>query len=83
MLEEQGFRVTYAVHFDRPTLLEDGENGLFHWLSGLAADDFFHNFTETQKIEAFHHICDAARSELYRDNAWFADYKRIRIVAVK
>ncbi|MFD3260458.1 trans-aconitate 2-methyltransferase [Paenibacillus lentus] len=83
MLEAQGFRVTYAIHFDRPTPLEDGENGLFHWLSGLAADDFFRDFSESGKIEAFHHICDTARPLLFKDNVWIADYKRIRIVAVK
>ncbi|WP_019635993.1 class I SAM-dependent methyltransferase [Paenibacillus fonticola] len=83
MLEKQGFRVTYAVHFDRPTLLEDGERGLHHWLNGLAADDFFHGFTDLQKTEAFDRICAVARPKLFKDNNWFADYKRIRIVAIK
>ncbi|GAA0136654.1 class I SAM-dependent methyltransferase [Paenibacillus sp. YSY-4.3] len=83
MLEAQGFRVTYAVHFDRPTPLEDGENGLFHWLSGLGADEFFQDLTDNERAKTFHHICDAARTKLYKDNVWLADYKRIRIVAVK
>lgn len=83
LLESKGLRVTYAVHFDRPTPLEDGDNGLFHWLNGLAANEFFRDFTESKKVEAFQHICDAARPVLYKDGTWFADYKRIRIVAVK
>lgn len=26
LLEQQGFHVTYVVHYDRPTQIEDGEN---------------------------------------------------------
>ncbi|WHX48224.1 methyltransferase domain-containing protein [Paenibacillus woosongensis] len=83
LLEAQGFRVTYAVHFDRPTPLEDGENGLFHWLSGLGADEFFQDLSDTNRARAFQQICNAARAKLYQDNVWFADYKRIRVVAFK
>ncbi len=40
LLESQGFRVAYACHFDRDTKLEDGEDGLDHWLTSFG-DDFF------------------------------------------
>ncbi|RUT43242.1 class I SAM-dependent methyltransferase [Paenibacillus anaericanus] len=83
LLEQQGFRVTYAVHFDRPTLLQDGENGLLHWLSGLAADEFFQGFNATEKAFIFDKISHACRTSLFRDGAWYADYKRLRIVAIK
>src|SRR5262245_9203668 len=32
LLEAQGFRVTFASHFERPTKLDDGERGLRNWL---------------------------------------------------
>src|SRR6185436_18483774 len=32
LLEAQGFRVTLAKHFDRPTKLDNGEQGLRNWL---------------------------------------------------
>ena len=44
LLENQGFRVVYAVHFDRPTQLEDDENGLKHGLicfQGLFSLDYW------------------------------------------
>jgi trans-aconitate methyltransferase len=83
LLEQQGFRVTYAVHFDRPTKLEDGENGLNVWLAGLAADEFFKGFSETEKRDIFNKVSDLAKKDLYRDGFWYADYKRLRIIALK
>ena len=83
LLEQQGFRVTYAVHFDRPTQLEDGENGLAHWLKGLAADVFFKDFTESDKKHIFEKIASTARKSLFDGESWLADYKRIRVVAMK
>jgi trans-aconitate methyltransferase len=83
LLEQQGFRVTYAVHFDRPTRLEDGENGLRHWLNGLAADVFFKDFTELEKKRIFEKISIVARKSLFDGETWMADYRRIRVVAIK
>jgi trans-aconitate methyltransferase len=83
LLEQQGFRVTYAVHFDRPTKLEDGESGLNVWLAGLAADDFFKGFSETEKRDIFNKVSELAKKDLYKDGVWYADYKRLRIVALK
>jgi|GEM_PF-247012 len=39
LLERHGFHVAYAVHFDRPTRMKDGEEGLKLWIRGFA--DFF------------------------------------------
>jgi trans-aconitate methyltransferase len=83
LLEQQGFRVTYAAHFDRPTQLEDGENGLAHWLNGLAADVFFNDFTESEKKLIFEKIAINAKESLFDGTSWNTDYKRIRVVAIK
>jgi len=82
LLERQGFRVTYAVHFDRPTIMEDGENGLNHWLTSFA-DDFFLNFGEEEQKAIIEKIAKRARADLFKAGSWHVDYKRIRIKAVK
>lgn len=82
LLEQQGFRVTYAVHFDRPTKMKDGENGLNLWLTG-SVDDFFKGFTKEEKKNVIKKIEAEARKELFKDGNWYIDYKRLRIMAVK
>jgi len=82
LLEQQGFRVTYAVHFDRPTQMKDGDNGLYIWLTGMS-DDFFKSFTAEQKAEVIKKIEAEAREKLYLDGNWYVDYKRLRVAAVK
>lgn len=82
LLERQGFRVAYAIHFDRPTPLTDGENGLDHWLE-LFASSFFEGLDARQKLEAIRRIKDRAKPLIYEDGVWIADYKRIRIAAFR
>lgn len=82
LLEQQGFHVTYAVHYDRPTKMEDSENGLAHWLTGFA-DDFFSELSEEQKKMAFGKIANKAKKELFYHGNWHLDYKRLRIMAIK
>lgn len=82
LLEEQGFRVTYAVHFDRPTKLEDGEHGLVDWLN-MFANHFFKELADEQKKAAFKKIMMEAKKELFQDGSWHLDYTRLRIRAIK
>jgi trans-aconitate methyltransferase len=82
LLEQQGFRVIYAVHFDRPTPLPGGENGLDHWLD-MFSDDFFSGVSPSEKKEMYGKIKQRLTGELYKEKQWVADYKRIRVLAVK
>ncbi|WP_224773265.1 class I SAM-dependent methyltransferase [Metabacillus idriensis] len=82
LLEQYGFKVSYAHHFDRPTPLTDGEKGLNHWLDSFA-DDFFPEFSKEEKMVIYEKIKDKIQSALYKNDIWVADYKRIRIVAIK
>jgi trans-aconitate methyltransferase len=82
LLEQQGFRVTYAVYFDRPTKMEDGENGLNHWLIGFA-DDFFKEFSDVEKKDVIEKIASKARKDLFQNGSWYLDYMRLRIIAIK
>jgi trans-aconitate methyltransferase len=82
LLEKQGFRVTYATHFDRSTPLNDGANGLKHWMD-MFSDDFFYGLPFSEKSTIYKKVIKDVKAELYKDDTWYADYKRIRIMAVK
>lgn len=79
LLERHGFEVTFATLFDRPTPLE-GEEGLRNWfrmfagslLARLPAEDC-ERFLAGLETEL--------RPALFRDGTWFADYRRLRIIA--
>ncbi|QHW34464.1 methyltransferase domain-containing protein [Paenibacillus rhizovicinus] len=82
LLEDQGFDVKFALHFDRPTQMKDGEDGLGHWLAGFA-DDFVKGFTEQQRDALFAKVGSKTRTALFRDGSWHVDYKRLRVMAIK
>jgi trans-aconitate methyltransferase len=80
LLEKAGLEVRFATLFDRPTPLE-GEDGLRDWLRmfvGAALDVV----PEGRREEFLRAVEDAARPALFRDG-WFADYRRLRVVAVR
>lgn len=81
LLEHQGFNVSYAILFPRPTKL-DGENGLANWLE-MFAGDRFSTLTSSTKSATISRIESELRSSLYRDGHWWADYQRIRVMATK
>ncbi len=82
LLESSGLAVTFAVLFDRPTPLDGGEQGLAKWIEmfgGYATG----NLTANQKAEFVRRVEELARPALFREGTWVADYKRLRMVAVK
>ncbi|NWG15225.1 MAG: methyltransferase domain-containing protein [Chloroflexi bacterium] len=81
LLEKHSFRVVYAADFDRPTPLE-GEDGLRNWLN-MFAGSLFHFIPAEQTDEIIADIETRLRPVLYRDGQWIADYRRLRIVALK
>lgn len=82
LLEQQGFYVSYAHHFPRPTFLGKGDQGLNHWLDQFAGN-FFPEFTERERQQLYTAINHELASELKTSDGWYADYQRIRIVAHK
>ncbi|WP_134683188.1 class I SAM-dependent methyltransferase [Brevibacillus migulae] len=82
LLEGQGFRVTYARHFDRPTPLAGGEQAIIHWLNVFAAP-FFTDCTAQEKSQAFEEIASALEASLYREGQWIVDYSRVQFIAYK
>jgi trans-aconitate methyltransferase len=82
LLEGQGFRVSYAAHFDRPTPLENGDEGLRNWIETFA-DNFLSLAPAEKRPAIIRKVEDQLRRDLYREGTWFADYRRIRVVAIK
>lgn len=82
LLESHGFRVTFAAHIDRPTKLEGGESGLRKWLE-VFADNELAAVPETERDGLIYRVEQELKPELFRDGSWFADYKRLRVVAIK
>lgn len=82
LLERQGFRVTLATHFDRPTPLEEGERGIRNWIT-MFGDRFLAVASSELHEEIIREVEDRLRPTLCRDGTWFADYRRLRISAVK
>ena len=82
LLENTGFRVKYAVLFDRPTELK-GENGLKDWINMFVKTPFSVIENEDVKEAMIDKAVDNLRDVLYKDGKWYADYVRIRIKAIK
>jgi ubiquinone/menaquinone biosynthesis C-methylase UbiE len=81
LMEEAGFRVVFAQHFDRPTQL-DGERGLKNWID-MFANSLFGGIPEHAKNEIVTNVEMRLKDVLYKDGHWIADYKRIRVIGVK
>ncbi|MGC4034376.1 MAG: methyltransferase domain-containing protein [Chitinophagaceae bacterium] len=82
LLEKRGFRVTYASHFNRDTVLKHTENGLKDWLRMFAAS-FLEGIDKDEVENILTEVEDILRPTHFRNEKWFADYKRLRVVAVK
>jgi trans-aconitate methyltransferase len=82
VLEDAGFEVTFAQLFDRFTQLDHPETGLRDWLNMFGGP--FLDAVPEERNDAFLTRVEAlARPGLYRDGRWFADYRRLRFVAIR
>ncbi|MBV7505259.1 methyltransferase domain-containing protein [Bacillus sp. sid0103] len=81
LMEQVGFRVTHAQHFDRPTPLT-GEQGLRNWIE-MFATSLFEGITVEKRESILTTVEKNVRGALYHDGEWLADYKRIRVVGIK
>ncbi|HEX4773681.1 MAG TPA: class I SAM-dependent methyltransferase [Bryobacteraceae bacterium] len=81
VLEAEGFEVRLAQLFDRPTPLE-GDNGIENWIRQF--EWFcFEALEPAQRTKALTEIVEELRPTLYRDRRWYADYRRLRVLAIK
>jgi len=81
ILERHGLEVRAAHLFDRATKLE-GPNGMEDWLRQFSWY-YFEPIPATQQESAMLAVIDELRPALLGSEGWFADYRRLRIQAVK
>lgn len=81
LMEEVGFRITFAQHFDRPTPL-DGDNGLKNWIQ-MFGSQLFAGVPEESREAIITNVENRLKDRLYKDGHWVADYKRIRVIGIK
>jgi trans-aconitate 2-methyltransferase len=81
LLEANGFEVRSAWLFDRPTPLE-GEDGMKNWIT-MFSGGMLKGVSETALPNVIGLAEEALRKTNQKDGHWFADYRRIRVVAVK
>jgi trans-aconitate methyltransferase len=77
MLEDAGFEIRELDFRDRPTRLT-GEDGLLGWLQMFAG-----SAVADVPGAVLERAAEIARPQLWRDGAWWADYRRLRFRAVK
>ncbi len=82
LLEKQGFEVGYAVLFERPTPLEGGRLGMVSLIERFAGE-FWWGLSDHVRSQVMKSVEERLRPTLYRDGNWIADYRRIRVVAIK
>ena len=80
-LEKLNFRVVHAEHFDRITPLKSNQ-GIKDWFL-MFGDNFFIGIPDTEKENILNEVQDNLAATHFADGVWNADYKRIRIVAIK
>lgn len=81
-LEQQGFEVTHARLFDRPTPLQAGDAGLRNWLQ-MFANSILAPIPIEQQESVVQAVEEQLKPTLYQNGQWTADYRRLRIAVRK
>jgi len=81
LCEAANLEVLRAEIFERPTPLE-GAHGLREW-AAMFRPRAVQAVPQEQREEFFQAMEENARAILFRDETWFADYRRLRIFARK
>ncbi|MEA5465206.1 class I SAM-dependent methyltransferase [Leptothoe sp. PORK10 BA2] len=82
LLERQGMEVTFAVLIDRPTPLNEGDRGLANWLK-MFGGGLLAGLTPDEAETVLRGVETLLRDQLYDGHQWIADYRRLRLVALK
>ncbi|HUR27075.1 MAG TPA: methyltransferase domain-containing protein [Planctomycetota bacterium] len=81
LLDRAGFEVVHATWTERPTKLE-GEAGLRKWIE-MFGGAWLEHVPPGRREDFFTLAEEHARPALFRDGRWIADYKRLRVRAVR
>jgi trans-aconitate methyltransferase len=81
LLEKNGFRVVFATHFNRETPLLN-EDGIKNWLK-MFGQPYLEGIPAADIEAIIHAVENQVKPTNYKEGNWFADYVRLRIVAIK
>ncbi len=81
-LEAVGFKVTFAQWYDRPTALADAARGIKDWLV-MFCKTFLEGVDDLDVVDIMNEVQAGLKPKLFNNGKWYADYKRIRIVAYR
>ncbi len=73
ILEGNGFEVSFATLFDRPTVVE-GADGMEDWLKMFAG-------ALCGSDDARQEVANRLRPTMFREGVWTLDYRRLRVIA--
>lgn len=82
LLQKAGFTVSFSTYFDRPTKLQDGFQGLRNWIC-MFCPELSREYSKEENEKILSAVERELRSKLFDGASWYADYKRIRIVAIR
>jgi trans-aconitate 2-methyltransferase len=83
LLEKAGLEVQSALLFDRPTVLQEGEDGMKGWLR-MFGSAMFPSAGEQEAAPWIEEVASRLKqTQLYDAGSWTADYRRLRITADK
>lgn len=82
LLENKGFEVVFAHLYDRPTLLDSPDAGIKDWIE-MFGKDFFKGVSDSDKQRILNQVQNDVMDTCFREGKWYADYRRIRIHAIK
>jgi len=81
ILEHSGLEVRFAELYDRPTPL-DGEKGMANWIRQFKWF-YFEALPVERRSQALTDVLEELAPLLRNDDGWFADYRRLRLIAIK
>jgi trans-aconitate methyltransferase len=81
LLEAHGLELRFAQLFNRPTPL-DGSHGMEDWIRQFKWY-YFQPLAPAARKLALSEVVEELRPQLCRDGQWTADYRRLRVIAVR
>lgn len=80
LLENHGFLIDRIYEYDRPTILDDAEQGLVNWMIQFFASELSEMPEEVRSV-VLKRVEKLTRDTLWNGEAWVADYRRLRAIA--
>lgn len=82
LLERHDIEVQSALLFDRPTLLDGGDDGMKNWLR-VFRSKLLESLDKDVAEDVMQRVSDKLRPDLFDGKQFTADYRRIRVVGRK